>query len=288
MGGEDVDVRFGERAIAHFVAARSFDDEVVGIQTLDRGGDFAGPRKRAIQFVPGLPPEDRLVIFEPHAGVGVHPVDHEGDRLLEVADQQRVGPEFFRSFPPEGGVFLRTAPPPPVVNKRNDDTYPDFVGDLQHFVVGLECLLVEHAGAVHVADDACIVAFFPHGGNIDPRDLSSQLPDRCQCIADLVLIGNTPWISGGEFVVVFHIMDVGDIEGDEAKLLIPVHELVPLCGDKVCELCSARRGRENCQDRESDEDVRTREWSHNAPSPVSGDACVIGTPLVCGKPSALL
>jgi hypothetical protein len=73
-------------------------------------------------------------------------------------------------------------------------------------------------------------------------------------------------------------MDVGDIEGDEAKLLIPVHELVPLCGDKVCELGNARRGRENCQDRESDEDVRTREWSHNAPSPVSGDACVKGIP----------
>src|SRR5689334_8492858 len=134
MGCDDVDIwvieRFGRNATQRF----AIDDEMVFVESLDIGRDFASPGWRWQDFVSGFPAKYCGIVAVFDASVGVFSCEKMPDSRFEIVDDLRFGPKVVSLFAAKGGIFTDTAPPFSLIDEGNDDANSFATGHFDHFV----------------------------------------------------------------------------------------------------------------------------------------------------------
>lgn len=216
-------------------AARLVHDEVMRVEALDVGGDLACPGGGREQFVSGFPAEDCLIVAVWDPGERIGPEQDEVNGLFKIADHLGVGPERVLGFAAEPGVFGPAALPDPIIDEWDHETDALFIGDFEHEIEFAECGFVEFAGAENVPRDPGRVVGALHRDDIRANHGASHLSDSHQPVSNFKFIGQPPRVHVFEREVVFHHLEVGQVEGNEAERFLTFHQLVAVDGDEIAQ-----------------------------------------------------
>src|SRR5205823_2951299 len=98
--------------------------QMVLVESLNVGGNFASPRRRWHDLVAGLPAEDCRLVMVDDAGVRVFSCQQIADSCFEVADNLRIAPKGIGWLAAESRVFANATPPLGLIDEGNNDSNP--------------------------------------------------------------------------------------------------------------------------------------------------------------------
>ena len=170
-------------------------------------GPFFNPRRGLmqeigvgiLQLVTGFPGHDRLFIIIGAAGDGICPGDDLADHIQIGFEGLAIGPiKVFRFFMIERRQLLAPAPPPPVVDKRQDQSQSLFIRFGNHVVIHPHGFLIQPRHAVRRfrrqnmgLAPAGLIKFLLHRQHVDALGFRPGLHHRLDPV--LLLLGRWPF-----------------------------------------------------------------------------------------------
>ena len=146
---DDIDIRIVERKPVNFLVG-AIDHQLMRRPLFDpRGGLLKERRVGVFQFVAGLPGHNRFFVEIRTTGHAVGTGDNLANHVKIGLEGFTVGTvKILRLFVVERRQLLATAPPPPVIDKRQNQAQPLFVRLGDHVVVHPHRLFVQARHAV--------------------------------------------------------------------------------------------------------------------------------------------
>ncbi len=201
-----------------------------------------------LQLVTGLPGHDRLLIKVGAAGDGICPGDDLTDHIQIGFEGLAIGTiKVFRFFVVERRQLLAPAPPPPVVDKGQDQTQSLFIRFGNHVVIHPHGFLIQPRHAVRRfrrenmgLAAAGLVKLLLHRQHVDALGFRPGLHHRLDPV--LLLLGRRPFkvlppaarvCPAGAAGVVFNAVQLRRVDPGEAKHLIAILESGAVASDKV-------------------------------------------------------
>ena len=148
---------------------------MIRVERFDVVRNLARPGGRRNNLISGFPAEHGFIVGVTDTGEGVRAREHKMNRLLEVGDKLRVGPEILLGFAAPARVFGAAALPNPVVHERNDEPDAGAIGGGENSIERAERCLVKFPRREHMARGAGQIVGFYHRDDVTARDRSAHL-----------------------------------------------------------------------------------------------------------------
>ena len=245
---DDIHIGVGQRKRINFLIGAIHHQLMRGPLFNPRRGLMQEIGVGILQLVTGFPGHDRLFIIIGAAGDGICPGDNLADHIQIGFEGLAIGPiKVFRFFMIERRQLLAPAPPPPVVDKRQDQTQSLFIRFGNHVVIHPHGFLIQPRHAVRRfrrqnmgLAPAGLIKFLLHRQHVDALGFRPGLHHRLDPV--LLLLGRWPFkvlspaarvCPAGAAGVVFNAVQLRRVDPGETKHLVAVLEGGAVASDKV-------------------------------------------------------